>query len=491
MVRIPPKGLTEQEILKRLEAFKSDDIDWRTGRIMGYIYDPGRLAEEVGKKAYMMFLMESALDPTLFKSLMRIEKELIGIAASHLSGDSDVVGTFTSGGTESILLAVKTARDYNRANRPDITRPEMVLPMTAHAAFYKAAEYFDVIPVAVPVDTKTFKADVTKMRDAITDKTILIVGSAPSYAHGVVDPIPELGQLALKHGLLLHVDACVGGFMLHYYRRLGQVFPDFDFSVPGVTSISMDFHKYGYTPKNASMVLYRSKELRKHQIFACARWPGYTVVNTAVQSSRSGGPLAAAWAVVSFLGDDGYLEIARRTREATRRLVEGIEKIKGLRMMAQPDLCMFSFTSDTINVFYIIDEMKERGWYIQPQLEYETSRKNIHISINESNVGLVDDLLKDLRDSVEVARTMKTTALAVEVKKLLAGGGNQDISDQDISQMMGMLGIEGNQLPSRMAEINEILNVLPVQLRERLLINFLNDIFTQPGESFPEQERRQ
>ncbi len=483
MVRIPPKGLTEQEILRRLEAFKSDDIDWRTGRIMGYIYDAGRLAEEVGKKAYMMFLMESALDPTLFKSLMRIEKELIGIAASHLSGDSDVVGTFTSGGTESILLAVKTARDYARASRPHITRPEMVLPMTAHAAFYKAAEYFDVIPVAVEVDARTFRADVSKMRDAITDNTILIVGSAPSYAHGVVDPIPEIGRLALERGILLHVDACVGGFMLPYYRRLGQVFPDFDFSVLGVTSISMDFHKYGYTPKNASIVLYRSKELRKHQIFACARWPGYTVVNTAVQSSRSGGPLAAAWAVVKFLGDDGYLEIARRTREATRRLVEGIEKIKGLRMMAQPDLCMFSFTSDTIDVFYIIDEMKERGWYIQPQLEYETSRKNIHISINESNAGLVDDLLKDLRDSMEVARTMKTTALAAEVKKILAGAGTQQISDQDISQMMGMLGIEGNQLPSRMAEINEILNVLPVQLRERLLINFLNDLFTQPGDN--------
>jgi glutamate/tyrosine decarboxylase-like PLP-dependent enzyme len=355
--------------------------------------------------------------------------------------------------------------------------------MTAHAAFYKAAEYFDVIPVAVPVDTKTFRADVTKMRDAITDNTILIMGSAPSYAHGVVDPIPELGQLALKRGLLLHVDACVGGFMLPYYRRLGQVFPDFDFSVPGVTSISMDFHKYGYTPKNASIVLYRSKELRKHQIFACARWPGYSVVNTAVQSSKSGGPLAAAWAVVNFIGDDGYLEIARRTREATRRLVEGIEKIKGLRMMAKPDLCMFSFTSDTIDVFHIIDEMKERGWYIQPQLAFETSRKNIHISINESNAGLVDELLKDLMDSVERARTMKTTALAAEVKKLLAGAGTQEISDQDISQMMGMLGIKGNQLPSRMAEINEILNVLPVQLRERLLINFLNDLFTQPGDN--------
>ncbi|HOD72631.1 MAG TPA: aminotransferase class V-fold PLP-dependent enzyme [Deltaproteobacteria bacterium] len=489
MARIPEHGLPEGEIIRRLEAFKSDDLDWRTGRIMGYVYDPGRMAEEVGKKAYMMFLTENALDPTIFRSLLRIENELTGLAASHLNGDRDVVGTFTSGGTESILLAVKTARDCFRAERPDITRPEMVLPMTAHAAFYKAADYFDVVPVAVPVDPETFRADAARMRDAVTGSTILIVGSAPSYAHGVVDPIVELGRLALDRGVLLHVDACVGGFMLPYYRRLGQVFPDFDFSVPGVTSISMDFHKYGYTPKNASIVLYRSREIRRHQIFACARWPGYSVVNTAVQSSKSGGPIAAAWAVVNFLGDDGYLEIARRTREATRRLLEGIKGIEGLRMTARPDLCMFSFTSDTVDVFTIVDEMKERGWYIQPQLTFETSRKNIHISINESNAGLVDGLLRDLEDSVTAAKAVKASGLASEVERLLAAQGSQEISDQDISGMMAMLGIQGNRLPSRMAEINGILDVLPVRLRERLLINFLNDLFVQPDDADP--ERRQ
>lgn len=476
--RIPAKGLSESEITSRLELFRqADGIDWRTGRIMGYIYNPGRKAEEIGKQAYTMFLTENALDPTLFQSLMLIENELIGMAASHLNGGSGVVGNFTSGGTESILLAVKTARDYARARHPEITRPEMVMPMTAHAAFHKAAAYFDVIPVSVPVDGG-FRADPAQMRAAITNSTILMIGSAPSYAHGVVDPIPDLASLALEHGILFHVDACVGGFMLPYYRRLGQVFPDFDFSVPGVTSISMDFHKYAYTPKNASMVLYRSKDLRKHQIFACAQWPGYTVVNTAVQSSKSGGAMAAAWAVMNYIGDGGYLEIARHTREATRKLIEGIEGIDGLRLMARPDLCMLSFTSDTLNVFHIIDEMRERGWYIQAQLSYGSSRKNIHISINEMSAGLIDELIKDLKASVNKARGMQ--APGSDILQLLSGIDLKKISDGEISSMMSsLIGTGGEKFSQRMADINEILDSLPTDIRERLLTIFLNDLFIQ------------
>jgi glutamate/tyrosine decarboxylase-like PLP-dependent enzyme len=196
------------------------------------------------------------------------------MAAAHLNGDENVAGNFTSGGTESIMLAVKTARDFARAKRPQIRAPEMVLPVTAHAAFQKAAHYLDVKPVLVPVDTTSFRADVDAVRTAITSNTILLVGSAVSYAHGVVDPIPELAQLALEHGLLLHVDGCMGGFLLPYFRRLGAAIPDFDFGVPGVTSISMDLHKYAFAAKGASTILYRSQELRRYQIYTCAQWTG-------------------------------------------------------------------------------------------------------------------------------------------------------------------------------------------------------------------------
>lgn len=476
-MKIPKKGMRKKEIFDLLEEYRSKDVNWRSGRVMGYIYDAGREAEAVGKEAYMMFLTENGLDPTIFQSLLRLENDLVSIAAAHLNGDADVVGNFTSGGTESIILAVKTARDYCRERKPHIKEPEMILPTTAHAAFYKAAEYLDVHPVRVPVDNKTFRADAGEIARAISPNTVLLVGSAPSYAHGVIDPIADIAALALERKLLFHVDACVGGFMLPYFRRLGEPIPDFDFSVSGVTSISMDLHKYAYTPKNASMVLYRTKELRKYQLFACSRWPGYTVVNTAAQSSKSGGPLAAAWAVLHFIGDEGYLEIARHTLTATRKMVTGIEEIEGLRIMARPDMCMFSFTSDTINVFHVIDEMKKHGWYIQPQLECEGSQKNIHISINESNAGLIDEFLSDLRASVEKAQTIGSSSLADDVKQILASNTGEEIGDEDISNLMGMVGVEGDQLPESMADINEILNVLPADLRERVLIHFINELF--------------
>src|SRR5215470_10653784 len=267
-MKIPAHGMHREALFERLESYRANDTPWREGRTWAYVYDPGREAEEVIKQAYMMYLSDNALDPTAFPSALRLENEVVAMAAAHLHGDDQVVGNFTSGGTESIILAVKTARDYCRHHKPHIKAPEILLPATAHAAFQKAAHYLDVKPVLVAVDPRTFKADVDAVRRAITANTILLVGSAVSYAHGVVDPIRELGQLALEHDLLLHVDACMGGFLLPYFRRLGAPVPDFDFGVPGVTSISMDLHKYAFAAKGASTILYRNAELRRFQLYA-------------------------------------------------------------------------------------------------------------------------------------------------------------------------------------------------------------------------------
>ncbi len=467
-------------MFQRMEAYRAGDMPWRDGRTWAYVYDPGRETEEVIKQAYTMYLTENALDPTVFPSLLRFENELVAIAAAHLNGDDQVVGNFTSGGTESIMLAVKTARDYARARRPQIRAPEIVLPVTAHAAFQKAAHYLCVKPVLVPVDATTFKADVDAVRRAITPNTILLVGSAVSYAHGVVDPIRELGQLAQERGLLLHVDACMGGFLLPYFRRLGAPVPDFDFSVPGVTSISMDFHKYAFAAKGASVVLYRNKALRRYQIYTCANWTGYTVVNPTVQSTKSGGPLAAAWAVLHFIGDDGYLEIARQVLDATRRIADGIERIDGLRLLGRPEMNLVAFTSDTASVFHIIDEMKARAWYIQPQLAFHGSKENIHLSVNPASVKWVDALLADLRLCVERAKSAKTGDLAAVVRETFSALDPDDLTEDTFAQMLGMAGIQGNQLPERMAEINEVMNALPAALRERLLTEFINELFRQP-----------
>src|SRR6478752_4032452 len=238
--------------------------------------------------------------------------------------------TLSSGGTESILLAVQGARD----SRPDVVRPRMVLPATAHAAFHKAAHYFGVEAVLVPVGPD-FRADAAAMADAIDDDTVLVVASAPSYAHGVVDPVTEIAAAAAARGVRCHVDACIGGWVLPYAARLGRNLPPWTFTVDGVTSISVDLHKYAYAPKGTSILLHRTAELRRPQFFASAAWPGYTMLNPTMQSTKSGGPLAGAWAVVNTIGDDGYLDLAREVFDGIDALVAGISAIDGLRVVVR------------------------------------------------------------------------------------------------------------------------------------------------------------
>jgi sphinganine-1-phosphate aldolase len=480
---IPEIGLSKDDLFARLESYRANDVPWREGRTLAYVYDPGKAAEEVIKRAFTLYLTENALDPTVFPSTLRLENELVAMATAHLGGDSQVCGNFTSGGTESIVLAVKTARDRARALRPHVLHPQILLPITAHAAFQKACHYLDVEPVTVPVDPHSYKADPVAMRRAITKETILMVGSAVSYAHGVVDPIPELGRIAQEYELLLHVDACMGGFLLPYFRRLGCAAPDFDFQVPGVTSISMDFHKYAFAAKGASVILYRSPELRRYQIYACSNWTGYTVINPTLQSSKSGGPLAAAWAALHFIGDNGYLEIARQVLDATRRIAAGIEGIPGLRLLGQPQMNLVAFASDKVSVFHVIDEMRQRGWYVQPQLRFESSPENIHLSINPATVRWVDRLLADLRECVEEARSMKRGELAARVQESLSSLAPQAIGADSLQGLLAMAGIRGSSLPTRMAEINEVLNALPVKLRERLLVEYLNELYRDPSDS--------
>ncbi len=475
-MKLPVKGVDKREILERLDTFKSEDVDWKSGKVFGYIFDPGQEAMEIGKEAYMKYLTENALDFTSFPSLFKFEKEIVEMAIQHLQGGDQATGNFTNGGTESIILAVKSARDQARKQKPEIKEPEMILPITAHAAFHKAARYLSVKTKLIGVDAN-FRADIAELKKAISADTILIVGSAPSYAHGVIDPIKEMAAEALKNNILFHTDACVGGFMLPFFKKLGEPVPEFDFSVPGVTSISMDLHKYAYTPKGASLVLYKDRELRKHQIFACSDWTGYTIINNAVLSSRSGGPMAAAYAVLNFLGENGYLNIAKNKIEATKRLLEGVEKHPDLKIMAKPDFCMFSFTSHTVNIFHLIDEMNSRGWYIQPALSYGPSRHNIHLSINHSNVEWVEAFLEELYDCVEAIRSKPSGELAPALEKEFENRDIDAMPDEEVKQLLELGAIGGDALPDVFAEVNEILDVLPPKLRERLLIEYTNGIF--------------
>ncbi|MFY0575922.1 pyridoxal phosphate-dependent decarboxylase family protein [Cystobacter fuscus] len=303
------QGMSHEDVLARMREMRTDDARWQEGRTWSLVYNAGEELRRVAAEAYTEFMSENGLSPLAFPSLRRFEAEVLTIAAELFHGDT-AAGTMTSGGTESILMAIKTARDFARAER-GITEPEMVLPASVHPAFQKAAHYFGVKPLNIPVGAD-LRADVDAMRAAIGPRTVLVVGSAPSYPHGVVDPISELAALAQEKGVLFHVDACLGGFLLPFARRLGHAIPEFDFAVPGVTSISADLHKYGYAAKGASVVLYRTPELRRYQFFTFAGWSGGLYASPSMAGTRPGGAIAAAWAVLKYLGEEGYLRLSRR-----------------------------------------------------------------------------------------------------------------------------------------------------------------------------------
>lgn len=474
-MRIPAKGKPNAAVKAELEAFSERDAKWRDGKTLGYIYDAGPEVEEIAKWAYMRYLTENALAATTFPSLMQIENELVAMAAAHLGDVPGVVGNFTSGGTESCMLAVKTARDYARATKPHIEAPEVILPVTAHAAFQKGCHYLGVKKVLVPVDPKTYKADPAAIEKAITPNTILIVSSAVSYAHGVLDPIEEIARVAQKNNLLFHVDGCIGGFLLPYFKRLGAKLGEFDFRVPGVTSMSMDFHKYAYCPKGASVILHRSKALRRFQMFVTSDWTGYTIINPTIQSAKSGGPMAAAWAVLNALGDDGYMRLAERIYRATRAIVEGIRAVPGLRLVGEPDSNQVAFTSDSFSCFHIIDEMASRGWGVQPQFGYHGSEANVHISIGQKTFEQTDDFLAALRSSVEACASKGFSQIAAKVKAEVTRMGASDMKPEMLGDLMRAAGIEDGQLPRKSAELNQILNVLPPRVTEFALTEFMND----------------
>ena len=476
-MRVPNEGLETEAIFATLQSYREGDLPWRQGRAFGFVFDAGLEAERIGKRAFMEFLSESGLDPTVFPSLLRLENEVVGMAAEHLRAPAGAAGNFTSGGTESILLAVKAARDHARERRGGMERLKMLAPVTAHAAFHKAAAYLDVELVLVPVDPGTLRADVDAMRRAIDARTFLLVGSAPSYAHGVVDPIREMGALALERDLWLHVDGCIGGFLLPWLRELGAEISEFDFQVPGVSSLSMDFHKYAFCPKGASVILYRDADLRRHQIYACASWTGYALVNNTVQSTKSGGPLAATWAVLHHLGRAGYLDLAEKVQQTSRALAEGIEAIDGLSLMARPEMGLMAFVARGASVFEIADRMRGRGWYIQPQLAIAGLDESIHLSINPGNHGFEARFLEDLELSTLEAKGIPRSELGAQVALGLGEMRASEISPEVLEQMLGMAGMSGVGVPAKMAEVNEVLNALSIELREAILKEFVNQLF--------------
>jgi glutamate/tyrosine decarboxylase-like PLP-dependent enzyme len=394
---LPPVGLTRDEVMARLRAAREDDVAWREGRIQGFVYFAGEDVRDVAADAMREYYFENILAGKAFPSMVRLEQEVLAIAAQLLHAPA-ATGVTTTGGTESNLLAVWTA--ICRARARGVAEPfELVVPYSAHPSFTKAARYFGLGEMRIR-SKADYSADTAEMRRAINRRTILIVGSAPAYSHGVVDAIGELGAIALDHDLPLHVDSCVGGFVLPFVERLGRPVPAFDFRVPGVTSVSADVHKHGYAPRALSVLLHREEEARRLGSTHFDGWPNGHYFTHGITGTRSGAVLAGAWAVLNYLGEAGFLRITREVMAIADRFKQGIAAIPDLFIVGDPVANKFAYAARTLDVAAIAEGLDRRGWFAGLQADPPA----INMQAQTHHALIVDRYLADLSEVADDVR---------------------------------------------------------------------------------------
>lgn len=460
MKTLPRRGHEEGRVLAALEEVRLGDVQWRRGRALGLTFPGGDDVDELCRRAHAAYFSETPLAPAAFPSLGRLEREVLSMAAHLLGGDEESTGNLTSGSAESILLAVKAARDWAHEHRPRLSRPEMILPQTAHPAFVRAGHYLGVKPVIAPVDGEDLGVDMKQVIKLLNERTVLVVGSAPTRPHGVIDPIAELGRLASKRGLLCHVDAGLGGFLLPFLRTLGEPIPPFDLHVEGVTSIHVDLDTYGYAAPGTGAVIYRNAELHRHQLFAHAGWPGGVYASATLDAVRSGGVAAAAWAVMHRLGFEGYQEIAREIMEVSRKVRRGIGAIDGLVVLGRPQMSVIAFGSDRHDVFELGELLASRGWH----LERQHLPPSCNITLTRAHVRCADAFLEDLRDAAHATAREPVERLLDRTRGLLVGAANRVIPRRIVTRVSSLasdlLGLQG-ELPAHPAPLHGISATLP------------------------------
>ncbi len=411
-VSLPPQGLSKEETLERLRAMGGNDVRWREHRAFGLVYHHSDAHTELMQDAHNLFLSANGLNPMAFKSLQRMEHDVVRIAVDLFHGNDAAVGTMSSGGTESILLAMLAYRQHARGHRKWIRRPEVVVPESAHAAFYKAGEYFDIKVVSTPLQSD-YRADVDAMGSRINRNTIALVGSAPCYPYGVMDPIADIAALGRERGLPVHVDACLGGFLLPFVERLNPEeriaeIPPFDFRVPGVTSISADLHKYGYAAKGASVILYSDMAYLRHQFNLSTDWCGGIYASPTLAGTRPGGAIAAAWAALHSLGEEGYVSNARAAMETAKTYINGINAIPELEVLGNPPVTIVAYGGHgpDVGAYAVGDQLEARGWHVDRLQRPES----LHMILNPGHLRVADAYLTELRDAVEYVKTHPDTA---------------------------------------------------------------------------------
>jgi sphinganine-1-phosphate aldolase len=458
---LPPSGRSEAELLNELERIRARDSAPLPPKTAG------RLTAE---RAYLAMLDVDCLDPMESPSVLELERGVIAAVASKLGGDCSTPGIVTGGGTESIILAVKAARD----SRPDLAQPRMVVPVTAHAAFHKAAAYLGMVIDTVPVDATTCRPEPAGIAAALTGETVLIGLSAPSAGHGVIDPVPEIAAIVQERGILCHVDACAG-WILPWMAEAGADIPPFDLAVPGVTSISCDLHKFGDVPKAVSVLLFAGSELRRAAYYACARWSGYTMVTPTVQSSRSAGPLAGAWAGLQVTGASGYRRLGEQILRATTAFLHAAETLPGLTLLGRPHGPVISWAADDpdLDPFVLCDEARQRGVLLSAQAGVPGLPHSLRLSLSRTSEDEVPDLRQRLRASIDAALrsgdAVTDSTLVEAVSSLNLAG----LADDDFERLVRSLGVDDSTgSEGGAAGINRLLCTLPPPLREGAMLRF-------------------
>ncbi|AHC51371.1 decarboxylase [Sulfolobus acidocaldarius SUSAZ] len=470
MKAFPDKPLSKQDIYEIAKTYSRNDNEPLSGRMWGHIYSLGLPEEviEVSMTLYNQFINKTMLDFTVYPSVLRFENDIIAMASSLLGGSEETVGNFTFGGTESIMVATKAARDYFLKRDINVT-PEILLPVTAHPAFNKASDYLGMKVTPVKIDPGRTTIDLEDLKSKLKENTAMLVASAPNYPFGTIDDVKALSEIAQDKKVWLHVDSCIGGFLLPFLRDLGEPIPPFDLSLEGVTSISADLHKYGYAPRGASVVLFRNSSYREGSIFVMSRWPGYPIVNTSVLSTRSAGPLAAAWGIIHGLGKDGYRKLANRILNTRIKLTNELPKM-GYRILGKPLGGIVSFTSEEFNLAELPTLMK--GWFIQyqPGSRILGFPKSIHLTIAPGHDKVVDEFLRDLERATNELKGKKSTLPLL-----------QDFND--LQSIARALGIEEGKLPSNPTLINELMHEMPPELVENVLKLVINEYVFKPSRS--------
>ncbi len=400
--QLPPQGHNWAKVKARMQVAQKDDCPWHSERMfIGGSYFGGEDVLQVANEAYQMYINCNGLYAAkIFPSLVRYETDIVGALLEMINAPIGASGSITTGGTESLIMAVKTAYAWAHDRRPGASAPEIVVPHAAHPAFDKAAHLMGIKVVRL-TESLDFRADVKALEHTINNNTIMLAASAPSYPFGVTDAIPEIAALAEKHDLWLHVDACHGGFIFPFARKLGYAIPDYDFAIPGVTSISVDVHKLGYANKGVSALLLCDAYLETYQRYTFEDWPSGTYSTQNLMGSRSGGGLASAWAVLNYLGEEGYLERVGKILETRERFLDGIRGIEGLESWGDPEAYLIAFGSSAFDIFAVDEGMTERGWLSSRLIDPPA----IHLFLDISHAAIVDDYLEDL---AEVVKTVKS-----------------------------------------------------------------------------------